>query len=245
MVVDILLVACLAGFAVSGYRSGTLRQLAQWSGIAIGRLVAKPLALVMTLALAPRLGFPPVGARVALSVFCFYTFSVIGTFLTYFVFKKIARRHHHSRLDRIGGGVLSVGKGVLLLYVAVAVVIFFEEPRIMAAQRSPGIFGRSASIEFIRDHNPFAGAQLPPAARVAKLIRASRDPAAARRLSRDPRMRELLLDPRLKASLQDQALAKALAAGDWSAVERDPRISALLADPRFAAALADPLDSEQ
>src|SRR5579871_3424966 len=98
MVVDFLIAGALALFAFRGQRSGTIKQLTHWAGMSIGRFVGKPLALILTLALAPDLGFPPVGVRVAISVLCFYTLYVVGTVIVQFLTARFSLRKKKKRM---------------------------------------------------------------------------------------------------------------------------------------------------
>lgn len=245
MAIDFLILLCLWLFGVVGLRSGTVNQMASWVGIVFGKAVSKPLAFVLTLALARDLGFPPVGVRVGLSVFCFYTLSVLGTIVVRSFLKQLAGRRLLSPADKAGGFLLGVGRGGVLLFVLLSLALFFEKPLAGAFHGPPDVSRDSVLVGYVRRHNVFAAAQHPELARVEKLMDAARSPASAQALSADPKLKAILADPQWNAALLDDKLAQAVKAGDWTALQEDPRIEALLKDPRLTGPALDPLDYDE
>jgi uncharacterized membrane protein required for colicin V production len=248
MVIDLIVLLALALFGYRGFRTGTIKQLTHWIGMTLGRVIGKPLALILTLALAPDLGFPPVAVRVGISVLCFYTLYVVATIISSFLLRGFTPKRRNTkkeRRDKLGGLVLGLGKGVVILLVLISVMLFFEKPLFRAWSEPPELMRHSFFVSLVRRNNVFGSAPLPEFARVEKLMQAARDPRSAQALSNDPKLKEMLDDPRIKASLQDEKFAKALKSGDWSALRKDPRIMALLQDPRLVGPLSDPFLEEE
>ncbi|MBI3551427.1 MAG: CvpA family protein [Elusimicrobia bacterium] len=242
MIIDLFIIGSLVLYAILGRISGSFRQLVHWGGLALARAIAKPLALIMTLALAPDLGIPPVGARVGLSVLCFCTIYVVGTSILKLFLKKLPQHRRITFIDQVGGLLLGMGQGAVIIFVLVSGAVFFESPPARAHGRPQGMFRNSLIVGLVRRHNMFGLQPFPVLARLEKLIQAARDPRSARALAGDPGLQQLLNDPGLKSSLQDEELADAIRAGDWSTLQKDPRIAALLKDPRITGSMSDPLE---
>jgi len=202
--------------------------------LAFAYLAARPLAAALTPALAPRLGFPPAGVKVALSLLCFSAVYAGGTLLVHLLLKKLAGNREKNRLDRAAGFLLGVGKASAVVFVLLSALLFFEKPLISALGKPSETIQRSAIVKLVRGHNLFDAVSFPALAKIEKLMAAARDPKAARALADDPKLRELLNDPNLRAALQDETVAQALRSGDWSALLNNPKIASLLKDSRIA-----------
>ena len=239
MLIDAAIAAALITFGLIGRATGTFRQLAHLSGMALARLIAPPLALLMTLTLARDYAMPPAAARVGLSVLCFdglYFFAkaLAGLFMTA---PSLHRRI--SRVDQAGGFILGAAQGAVLLFLALALVQLFEGTLLRVVGGPVALLDESAVFAFVRRHNPFGAPRMPPGERLERLLRASRDPKL---LASQPALKKMLADPDTRAFLQDEALARAVESGDWRRVGKDPRLAALLADPRLRGSFVDPLD---
>ena len=245
MIVDLLVIACLALFAWRGMRSGVIAQLAGWAGFTFAGAFGKPLALILTLLLARDLGFPPVEVRVGFSVACFFTLYLLATWVVKHALRKSLGRHAKARKERAAGFLLGLGKGIALTFVLLSCLIFFESPLTGALRVPPEMLDDSLVAGFVRRHDLYNPAPLPTLAKVQELMEAARDPRSleARRL--DPESRALLNDPKLGPALRDEKLAHAVRSGDWPALQDDPRILALLKDTRFLRPLSDPLDEDE
>ncbi len=89
MGIDIGILILLSVFGLFGLISGAIKQLAHWAGLAIGYLVARPLAAHFSPQIAARLGFPGVAVNVGLSVLFFFCLYLGGTIVAHFVLKKV------------------------------------------------------------------------------------------------------------------------------------------------------------
>jgi membrane protein required for colicin V production len=241
MLIDLLVVAILVFLAVRGRTTGTITQVGQWAGLMLGRAVAKPLALILTLMLLKDLGFPAASIRVFISGLCFYTFYILGSMIARHFLKRSIGHHTNSRKDQVGGMLLGVAKGVVAIHFTLSVVLFFERPIAKALEIS---LDRSLVVAFVRPRNVFATASRPTLTRLNKLLEATRDPEAAKQLADDPALAAMLDDPAVLAALTDERLGAAVEKRDWAILQEDPRVSALLRDPRITGPLTDPLDAD-
>ena len=241
MIVDLVVVAAVLAFGIAGRYTGTFRQLAHLSGMALARLIAPPLALLMTLTLARDYGMPPYFARIGLSALCFYGLYFLGTAISRLFMKAPPLHRRISRVDQTGGFILGAAQGAVLLTVMLSLAHLFEGPLIRLVGRPARQLDDSVVFGLVRGHNPFGAPPFSAADRVERLMIAAQDPRA---IATDPKVRALLKDPAMKAFLQDEALAQAVKSGDWTRIQKDPRMAALLSDPRLMGSLSDPLDYE-
>jgi membrane protein required for colicin V production len=235
MNVDLLIAGLLAMFGLLGLVSGAIKQLSHWAGLGLAYVLAWPLAGRLTPLLAPRLGYPPIGVKIGLSVLGFFALYVLGTIAAHFALAKIAGNREKGRLDHAGGFVLGLAKGGVIVFVALSTALFFEKPLTEALGRLPDAAQKSAVVGFVRRHNLFDVVSLPAMAKIQKLAEAARNPQSAQSLeSMEPQLQEMLKDPALQSMLKDQHLDEMLKSGDMSAIKNDPRLSALLKDPRIS-----------
>jgi len=242
MVTDLLVVGLIAVLGALGWRSGTIKQVTHWAGIALGRAVAQPLALIVTLMLVKDFGFLPQTLRIGLSVFYFFAFYVIGFLIAGFFLRRFIAHRVHTRVDKAGGFVLALGKGAMMMFVFLSVLACFQRPLVAAFGRPPAIIGNSVIMTLVSRNNFFGGTPFGRLMRLARLMDAARDPKSAKALAGDPEFQAIMSDPRLRASLQDEDLARELRKGHWFALQKDPRIALLLDDPNVMGVLSDPLD---
>ena len=135
--------------------------------------------------------------------------------------------------------MLGLGKGAVILFVAISAALFFETPLTEALGKPPEAVQRSAVVAFVRKHNLFDSVSLPALAKIQKLAQAARNPESAQSLeSVEPQLQELLKDPGLQSMLKDGNLEQILKSGDISAIKNNPQISALLKDPRISEELS-------
>lgn len=90
MNLDLGLAAAVALFGFFGYRSGAIRQLMHWAGLAVGLLAAGPASTRLTPLVAPRLGVPAAITHVLLSSILFTALGGLGAWLTHAVLSKLA-----------------------------------------------------------------------------------------------------------------------------------------------------------
>lgn len=246
MLADLLILVLFAGgVAVSaalGWRSGTLQQVTQWAGLALGKAVARPFALVAVMVLARDYGIIPLEYRVGISVFLFFAFYVIGTLIAGHLLKRYIAHRVHTHIDQTGGLLLAAGKGAVMMFALLSVLACFERP-LQATLRVRGpLWDGSRVMRLVSRNNFFSGSPMGRMIRLARLMEAARDPRQAKALAGDPEFAAIINDPKLKASLQDEKLARALREGHWFALQKDPRIKLLLDDPNITGVLSDPLD---
>ena len=244
MIIDLLVVCAVAVCGFVGRYTGTRKQLAHLAGMILARFIAPPLALLMTLSLARDYGMPPLAARVGFSALCFYGLYFFGMTFTNLFMKGPSLHRRISRIDQTGGFVLGAVQGTVLLGVLLSVVHLFQGPMHRAIGRPARLLQSSRIFAFVGRHNRFGAPPLASAARLETLVEAARKPPSPQALAADPELGRLLDDPGMRALLADEALARAIKTGDWSAVQADPRMEALLSDPRIRGSLADPLDYE-
>ena len=243
--VDFAFLAVVAVFGLLGYLSGAIRQLAQWAGLAAAYFLARPLAAQLTPLLTPRLASllppkiqpPPAVVNMVLSSVLFCTLFLVGGIVLTALVSKLLGGHGNGKANKIGGVLLGAGKGAVILFAALTVILFLEKPLTQVFGGLPEPLAKSLSLGFTRAHNPLESAPLPALARLEKLMDAARDPNKAEALLKDPELRKMLDDPSLTSALKDGELQKALSGGDWSALKSDPRLAELLKDPRIAGAI--------
>jgi uncharacterized membrane protein required for colicin V production len=231
--VDLGLLAALGVFALLGYRSGAIRQLTHWAGLAVGVLAAGPASARLTPLLAPRVGVPASITRVLLSSILFTALGGVGAWLVHALLSKLAGDRENGPGDRAFGLVLGAGKGAALLFIALSLLLFFEKPLAKAFGPPPPAVASSAAVGFVRRHGLFESAPGPAVAKLERLLAAVRDPQAARALAKDPEFQSLLDDRSLQSTLKDEELANSVLSGDLSVLKKDPRLAALLKDPRL------------
>ncbi|NNN04670.1 MAG: CvpA family protein [Elusimicrobia bacterium] len=235
MSLDLGVLALLGFFALSGYQSGAIRQLAHAAGLVVGWFASGPAAAFLTPLLAPRLGLPAAAVRVVLTGLLFGILGGFGAALVHALLAKLAGKRADGRVDDAIGLVLGVGKGGALVFVALSILLFFEKPLIRIYGPPPPSIATSETVALVRRHGLFQVVSLPAVAKLERLLAALRDPASARALlSKNPRLHALLADPRLRAVLQNESNARTLLSGDAAALQNNPQLSALLHDPRLS-----------
>lgn len=234
MILDLGLLAALLVFAYSGWRSGAIRQLTHWGGLACGLVASGPAAARLTPYVVPHVGVPAAITRVLLSSIMFPIFGGLGAWAIHAILDKLSGGRELGRADLAGGAVFGLLKGGALGFIALSVLVFFEQPLVKYFGPPPPAVADSYSLSFIRRHGLFESAPVPAVAKLEKLLAAVRDPKAAKALSRDPEFRAMLTDPALRKTLNDDGVATALLTGDLDALKKDPRLAALLKDPRLS-----------
>lgn len=242
MVLDLVLLGALLAFGALGARSGAIRQLSHWAGLACAYFLSGPLAAAAAPLAAPRLGLAPGLVKIGLSAVFFAALGALASLLVERVLGGRGGEREGTRPDRAGGFVLGAGKGAALAYVLLSAFVFFEKP--LAPVFGPRPAPDSRALRLARERNLFALAPASARARLEqleKLAEAAKDPRAAQTLAQDPALKSLLDDPALKSALGDPRLAEALKTGDVSKLKDDPRFAPLLDDPRLKS--SEPLTS--
>jgi uncharacterized membrane protein required for colicin V production len=234
MITDLCLVAAVLAFGVFGYFSGAIRQLTHWAGLACGWLIAPRLAARLTPAVAARLRLPAVAVRVGLDGVLFCVLGALAAFFVHWILARLAGVAEEGRVDRAGGFALGAGKGGILLFALVSLLIFFEKPLVKRFGNPPRDVESSRAVRFTRGHSLLSVVPLPIASKLERLADAAKDPRAAQEaLAQEPDLKALLEDPALKSALQNDSFLRALKSGDLSALKNNPRLAALLKDPRL------------
>ncbi len=231
MTLDLVLAGLVLVFGLFGLRSGAIRQLAHGLGLVAACLGARPLAARLTPAAAPPLGLSPAIVNVLLSALLFCALYALASWAIHRLLANLLPNRQNGSGDKAFGFLLGAGKGGLLLYAALSLLVFFEKPGVPLP---PALRG-SAAVAFARRRDLFNAVPGPGLAKLETLLAAARNAGGgAGALADQPELRRLLDDPQLKAALQDDALARALKSGDLSALKNDPRLAPLLKDPQFA-----------
>lgn len=245
--IDFAFLAFLAVLGLLGWLSGAIRQLSHWAGLALAYFCAPPLAALLTPLVTPRLApllpaklpLSPAVVNMSLTSSLFSLIFIIGTVVLSVLAGKMIGVHENGKANRIGGFVLGAAKAAVLVFAALAVLLFLEKPLTEAFGGLYEPLAKSVAVGFVRAHNPLEAAPLPALAKIEKLMSAMRDPKETAALLRDPELRKLLENPSLNLALKDKTLEKALRGGDWSALKNDPRLAELLKDPRIAGRLSE------
>lgn len=234
MSLDLVVLALLGFFALSGYHSGALRQVSHAAGLICGWFASGPAAGFLTPLLAPRLGLPAAAVRVVLTGLLFGVLGGLGATLVHALLAKLMGRRAGGRVDDALGLVLGLGKGAALVFVALSILLFFEKPLIRLYGPPPPSIATSETVALVRRHGLFQTVSLPVVVKLERLLVALRDPDSARALlAQNPRLHALLDDPRLRAVLKNESNARTLLSGDAAALRNNPQLSALLHDPRL------------
>jgi membrane protein required for colicin V production len=155
MTFDLLLAAAVAAFALSGLSDGLVRQVTHWTGLAIGYLVAWPLATKLTPSLAPRLRIAPIGVGVSLAAVLYLAFYAAGAIAVQSLIRRTFGEHEKRSWDRWGGAAFGATKGAVILYMALSALLFYEKPLTAALGRLPAPVRASRVVALVRRHDVF------------------------------------------------------------------------------------------
>lgn len=153
---DLMLAAVVAGFALSGFSDGLVRQVTHWSGLAIGYFAAWPLAAALTPSLAPRLRIAPIGVQISLAAVLYLVLYAAGALLIQNLIRKTFGDHDKRPWDRWGGAGLGAGKGLLILYTVLSGLLFYEKPLTAKFGQFPAPVRSSRAVAMIRRHDLFS-----------------------------------------------------------------------------------------
>ncbi|MDD5657429.1 MAG: CvpA family protein [Elusimicrobia bacterium] len=178
MACDLVIAALIAFFAIAGYRSGAVRQLAHIIGLAVALLGTKPAATAVGPALALRMGWDPARAENGL---CFVLFPLIlfaAGVAARVILNLLEPGDERGPLDQGLGFLVGGAKGGALLFVVLGSAFSFEKP---LAQMQLDLDARtrgSCAAAFIRRHNLFADTKRPPTDALNKLLDGQAKPKA-------------------------------------------------------------------
>ena len=224
MTLDLWILAALGLFAAIGFYTGAIQQFSHWIGIIVAYFCAKPIAAQLAPVLAERMGWPPVLTAVGLSVVSLPIIFIIATLIARWILNAIIPGKQRNTPDRIAGIFLGAGKAGVIVWVALAAVLAFEEPLVKHIPGAEAVLNASSAAAFTRKHSLFDLAS-PSALDKFRAVAAVRN---------DPKLAQALLnDPALKSMFNDPVLKQALAKGDTSALLENPQVKKLLADPEL------------
>lgn len=221
MTLDLWILAALGLFGAFGFYTGAIQQFSHWIGLVVAYLSAKPVAALLAPALAKSAGWPPALTAVGLSAVSMTVILIVVTLVARGILNAIIPGKQRNMPDRITGIFLGAGKAGVIVWVALAAVLAFEEPLVKYFPGAEAHLKGSSAAAFTRKHSLF---DLKPKEALNKfsVVAAMRD---------DPKFAQALLDdPALKDIFSDPALKQALEKGDTSALLENPEIKKLLAD---------------
>ena len=168
--------------------------------------------------------------------------SVIGTVvfaLLYIFIMRLGKRIIRARAlafskgfgDRLGGGLFSLLKGALIVFVALWVLASVEEEWVREHPRVAILWRQSLIVELARSHNILA--PLTPVRRLKGFLVAARDVNARIPLRDQPEYTRVVSNPRYRALREDLPFALAVKEKDWAAIVMDRRFQDLAADESF------------
>lgn len=240
MVIDLTILGLVLFFAFIGAVTGASRQVANMVGLAAGYFASSRLGSLLGPRLADALGAPLFVGIILGSVLVFVCVWLAVRYALGALLRRFLGTGKHSEdrsVDRFLGFILGGAKMVLIAWVGLSAVTFFEKHVVVAGRRVGVSTQESLTFGLARRHNLFEMTQFSQVGNLVRLAKASGDPEAARRLQNDPAYKALRKDPRFQRLLQDEQLKQALARGDTAALLRNDLVLQLIQDPDVAARL--------
>lgn len=159
---DLLVGALTAIAAFTGYRSGAVRQLSSWIGLATAYFCARPLASAWGEAAARWLGWAPGVAAVAVSVTLWLVLYIGAGQLSRLALNLLEPGEERGPLDQALGAVAGAAKGCAIVLAGTSVLVALEKPLaglgVDMTRRTQG----SRVLAFVREH-PLVGERRPKA----------------------------------------------------------------------------------
>ncbi|QSQ27715.1 CvpA family protein [Pyxidicoccus parkwayensis] len=240
MVIDLIILGLVLFFALIGAITGASRQVANLVGLSAAYFASSRLGPVIGPRLAASLGSPIFLGIIAGSILVFI---VVWLAVRYALGAVLVRflstgRHNEDRgLDRFLGFAFGGAKMLVIAWVALSAITFFEQHVVVAGRRFGLSTKDSLSLQAARRFNLFEMTQFSQVGNLVRLAKASGNPEAASRLQEDPAYKALRKDARFQRLLQDDALKQALSKGDTAALLRNDLVLQLIQDPDAAARL--------
>ncbi|MDX6769412.1 MAG: CvpA family protein [Elusimicrobiota bacterium] len=167
---DLLVLVLAALTAVTGYRSGAVRQLSSWIGLAAAYVCARPLAAAWGEGAARWLGWAPVVATVALSATLWVVLYVGASQVARLALNLLEPGKERGPLDQALGAVAGAAKGAAIVLAATSVLVALEKPLaglgVDMTRRTEG----SRVMAFVREH-PLVGERRPTAASAVEQVK--------------------------------------------------------------------------
>ncbi|MCX6355524.1 MAG: CvpA family protein [Candidatus Aureabacteria bacterium] len=133
--------------------------------------------------------------------------------------------------DRLAGGLFSLLKGALVIFLALCILASVEEEWVREHPRAAMLWSQSLIVELARSHNILG--PLPPVRRLRGFLVAARDVNARIPLHGQPEYTRVVSNPRYRELREDLPFALAVKKRDWAAIVMDRRFQDLAADESF------------
>ncbi|HEX4621537.1 MAG TPA: CvpA family protein [Myxococcaceae bacterium] len=230
MTADLVILGIIVALALWGALSGMAKQLAYLASFVAGYLLTHPLAELLAPRVAKWLQLPRVVAMAATTLVCFILIVAAVRVVTTPVLRRfIAGKNPEDRSnDRILGFLFGALKAGFVAWVALSCLTFVEENVAIAGHRLNLSPKDSRLFAWARQYNVITATHFAAVDELVEVARATKDPAALRKLEQDPRLR---------TALGDQSVRRALEKGDVQALLRNNQIAELVQDPAFIAKL--------
>jgi len=240
MVIDLTILGLVLFFAIIGAITGASRQVANLVGLAVAYFASSRLGPLVGPKLAASIGGPLFLGIIAGSLLVFVVVWLavryaLGALLVRFL--STGRHNEDRSIDRFLGFALGGAKMLLIAWVALSAITFFEQHVVVAGRRFGVATQESLALQAARRFNLFEMTQFSQVGNLVRVAKASSNPEEARRLQEDPAYKALRKDARFQRLLQDDALKQALAKGDTAALLRNDLVLQLIQDPDVAARL--------
>ena len=225
MPLDLGFLSLIAAFAIAGYYSGAVKQLAHWIGLGAALLSTKPAAAMMGPAVAAQMGWGAALVTGVLSTVLFPLIFFIASVVARIILNLIEPGEERGTLDQGLGVVVGGAKGGAIMFALMCLALTFEKPLARVNIDLDAKTRGSYLAAFARGHNIFADSDQSGITALKKMLDENSDPK---------QRAEFLKNPEFKALLGDSAVQDALKSGDASALLKNPAIKKLLENPEIA-----------
>lgn len=141
--IDIIIIVSLAFTTINGIRRGLIRSIFDVLAMLVAVFVAMAWYKNLAFMLAPYLKIPEMMANVLSFTVCwiivFYAVQLVGTTV-----HKVLGRSFFAPINILGGGLLGLGKGLIIIGIVINLVIVFPLPTAISAELS-----NSVAVEWI------------------------------------------------------------------------------------------------
>ncbi len=237
MVVDIVCAGVVLLLGLFGYFSGFLRQIGKLIGLVLGFLAARALADSVGETMATAFGLGLFVAKAIAFALIFFLVTMLFRFVWGILTGGGRVGESPTRvLDRGLGGLLGAAKGALLVYVAMALLLYAGPELEARGTKLPFDLSGSLIAREVQKRNLIADEIFPRAQAIEKVAAILQKPERLQVREDDPDVAFLLSHDKAQF-LSDPDIAQALREGRWDFVVADGRVFALLADREIVAAL--------
>lgn len=233
MTLDLVILGLAAIFALWGFFSGAARQIAALIAGVLAWLAASPAGQFFGPIFSKRLATSAFAGVVLATLASFVIVLIVVQVVATLVIRRIlAGRDPSSRtLDRLLGFVLGGGKVLIVVYVALCAMSFFEQNVQIMGKRLAFTPKDSQLMELVRRYNLLEQVQFSGAHDLVKVAGLSKDPKAQQRLKDNADFAALTKDPRFSKVLNTAAMQRALETGDIRGLLGSNEVVELIQDP--------------